>query len=170
MSPRNNEIPGLASPVRGQAEQLAMAWERDTAPDRLRLRQLAVLAVVVVLGVLRALGGTVSAGIGTGLVALVVFSPLQLLWKGMIRKIRKRAKLLYEGRFQLAPVECLTARPNRWYRHYVGMAVVRLQNGTILKRTQMPYYLAKRLCCRREPTPAWLVMIEGEYFPVIFER
>ena len=170
MNPKSKEIPGLSRPDRGQAEQLAMAWERDTAPDRLRLRQLLVLAVVVVLGVLRAMGGTVSAGIGSGLVALVVFSPLLLLWKGKIRKIHKRAALLREGRFRIAAVECLEAMPFYGNRHYVGVAVVRLRDGTIIKRAQMPYYLAQRLSRRRDTIPAWLVLIEGEYFPVVFER
>lgn len=170
MSRTNDGIPGLSRPGQVQQQRIAQAWRQGTSAQKLRRRQLILMGIAVVMGLLRAAAGDAGAGIASGVVLLVVFSPMLLMWNSQISRINKRGAKLDAGQFLVTEAEGEQAVTNRWSRHYVGVARARLADGTVLRSVEIPYNQAAQMGSRSGAFQAWLVLIEGEDKPIIFRR
>lgn len=167
---RTNNIPGLRRPDPSQQQRIAQLWRDGTAPQSLRRRQLVLLGVAAGMGLLKALSTNIFGGVASCVLMLLVFSPMLLLWNSQISRIRKIADKLAAGAFQVSEAECEYAFPDRWTRHYLGKARVRLPDGTILKSVDMPYHLADQLRRHSGSFRVWLVLPDDESKPICFPK
>lgn len=169
MSHTDNMIPGLSNPKQSHLK-LGQIWRHGTSAGKLRRRQLILVGIAVLMGLLRGADGDGGAGIVSGIVMIVVFSPMLIIWNRQISSIHRRGAMLDAGRFQVTEAEVNHVLANHWKRHYVGAAHARLANGMVLKYVEVPYAQAAKTGKQGGPFPAWLVVIEGEDKLVAFLR
>ena len=171
---RNEKLTGFRRPTEAERDALASAWASGTRAGALRRNQMFVLLFVLVMTLLRAAGDeagfNLSAGIGSGVLFLLLSSPFLFYWNGQIRKIRLWQRLLEQGCFRLAPVRGQRVVTNRWNVHYVGFARITLPDESALEHVPMPYGQADSLRRDRDGFDGYAVVMDNDGACLAFTR